>query len=46
MVRLHIQTRYDFRMLTKKQLKHIEGRLMDERARALKALGSSTGFPS
>ena len=26
-------------MLTKKQLKHIEGRLMDERARALKALG-------
>ena len=39
MVRLHIQTRYDFRMLTKKQLKHIEGRLMDERARALKALG-------
>lgn len=26
-------------MLTKKQLKHIEGRLMDERSRALKALG-------
>jgi RNA polymerase-binding transcription factor DksA len=26
-------------MLTKKQLQHIEGRLMDERARALKALG-------
>ena len=26
-------------MLTKKQLKHIETRLMDERARALKALG-------
>ena len=26
-------------MLTKKQLKHIEDRLMDERARALKALG-------
>ena len=26
-------------MLTKKQLKHIESRLMDERARALKALG-------
>ena len=26
-------------MLTSKQLKHIEGRLMDERARALKALG-------
>ena len=26
-------------MLTEKQLKHIEGRLMDERARALKALG-------
>ena len=26
-------------MLTKKQLKHIEGRLMEERARALKALG-------
>jgi len=26
-------------MLTKKQLGHIEGRLMDERARALKALG-------
>ena len=26
-------------MLTKKQLEHIEGRLMDERARALKALG-------
>ncbi len=26
-------------MLTKKQLTHIEGRLMDERARALKALG-------
>ena len=25
--------------MTKKQLKHIEGRLMDERARALKALG-------
>ena len=26
-------------MLTKKQLKHLEGRLIDERARALKALG-------
>ena len=26
-------------MLTKKQLKHIESRLIDERARALKALG-------
>jgi len=26
-------------MLTKKRLKHIEGRLLDERARALKALG-------
>ncbi len=26
-------------MLTKKQLKHIEGRLMDERARELQALG-------
>ncbi len=26
-------------MLTKKQLKHIEGRLLHERARALKALG-------
>ncbi len=26
-------------MLTEKQLEHIEGRLMDERARALKALG-------
>ena len=36
---LHNRTRYEFRMLTKKQLKHIEGRLMDERARALKALG-------
>jgi len=36
---LHNRTPYEFRMLTKKQLKHIEGRLMDERARALKALG-------
>ena len=39
MALFHIRTRYEFRMLTKKQLTHIEGRLMDERARALKALG-------
>ena len=38
MALLFIRTRYEV-MLTKKQLKHIEGRLMDERARALKALG-------
>ena len=36
---LAIRTGYEIGMLTKRQLKHIEGRLMDERARALKSLG-------